>query len=272
MGGMRLVFEEDSRGWLSVLATALVVVLFHPLREVLQRWANYLIYGERDAPYTVISRLGQRLETAFAPESVLPVLVETVAHSLKLPYVAANIKAVDGTFQPAAVYSTAVKAPRAELLRLPLVFQQETIGEMVCAPRAPCESFSCSDLRLLADLAHSVGAPVHAVHLTADMRRLAVNSQQSREHLVLAREEERRRIRRDLNDGPGPTLAALALSASSVADLVETNPQAAAGLAMEIQRKIHSSIGDIRRLVYELRPPALDELAYWLLSVNVPHR
>lgn len=260
VSGLGYVFEEDGKGWAALLATALVAVLFQPLRETLQRWANHLIYGDRDDPYTVLARLGQRLETALAPEAVLPGIVETVAHSLKLPYVAVNQKASDNSLQTAAVYPSSASAPGEEAMHLPLVYQQEIIGELVLAPRAPGESFTSQDRRLLADLAHSIGAAAYNVRLTDDLRRLTADLQQSREHLVLTREEERRRIRRDLHDGLGPTLAALALSASSVADLAATNPQVAAKLAMEMQQEIRASIADIRRLVYELRPPALDEL------------
>jgi signal transduction histidine kinase len=113
---------------------------------------------------------------------------------------------------------------------------------------------------LLDDLAQQIGIAAHAVRLTADLRRLTDDLQQSRQRLVLAREEERRRLRRDLHDGLGPTLAALALSASTIADLAPRDPDAAATLAREMQQEIRSSIADIRRLVYELRPPALDEL------------
>ena len=76
-------------------------------------------------------------------------------------------------------------------LCIPLIHQGETLGYIVLGPRAPNEAFSSTDLRLLDDLAPQVGVAVHAVRLTADLQR-------SREQLVLAREEERRRLRRDL--------------------------------------------------------------------------
>ena len=72
----------------SILATGLVAVLVQPLRDRLQRGVNRMMYGERDDPVTVLSRLGQRLEGTLAPDAVLPSLVETVAQTLKLPYVA----------------------------------------------------------------------------------------------------------------------------------------------------------------------------------------
>ena len=77
---------------------------------------------------------------------------------------------------------------------------------------------------------------------------------------MLAREEERRRLRRDLHDGLGPTLAALALKAGTVGDLVPRQPEQAQAVARELYGDIRATIGEIRRLVYALRPPILDEL------------
>jgi signal transduction histidine kinase len=91
------------------------------------------------------------------------------------------------------------------------------------------------------------------VRLTADLQR-------SRERLVLAREEERRRLRRDLHDDLGPTLASLGLAASTVADLIPKNPTAATKLVKELESQMRATVGNVRRLVYDLRPPTLDEL------------
>jgi signal transduction histidine kinase len=231
----------------SILATGLVAVLFQPLRERLQRGVNHLMYGERDDPVTVLSRLGERLEATVAPDAVLPALVETVAQALKLPYAAIAWGGDGGEI--AAAYGQPVGEPS----HLPLVHRGEVVGELVVAPRAPGEAFNPADRHLLENIAHQAGAAVHAVRLTAELQR-------SRQRLVAAREEERRRLRRDLHDGLGPNLASQNLKLAAVKQLLARDTAAAAPLLDQVMTQNQGTVDEIRRLVYDLRPPALDTL------------
>ena len=242
------LFQAQGNLAISLSATALVAVLFQPLRGRLQRGVNRLMYGERDDPYAVISHLGRRLEATLAPEAVLPTVVETIAQALKLPYAAILLNEGEG-FRSAAAYGSPVTEPEA----LPLVYQREEIGRLEFAPRAPGEGFSDADRRLLEDLARQAEVSVHAVRLTADLQR-------SRERLVATREEERRRLRRDLHDGLGAQLAGLNVQAGTLRRLIPRDPAAADELAVELRNELRGAIADIRRLVYDLRPPALDDL------------
>lgn len=233
---------------ISLFATGLVTVLFQPLRELLQRGVNRLLYGHRDEPYTVITRLSQRLKETLEPEAVLSTIVETVAQALKLPY-AAILWKQEETVELAASYGK----PAGEPLILPLVYQAETIGQLQLAPRAPGEAFTPADRRLLDELARQAGLAAHAVKLATDL-------QKARERLVLVHEEERRRLRRDLHDGVGPTLASLSQRIDTACHLVSRDPDAAILLLSNLKAQIKSTISDLRRVVYALRPPILDEL------------
>src|SRR5215203_4598899 len=225
-------------------------MLFQPLRERLQRGVNRLMHGERDEPYAVVSRLGQRLEATLSPEAVLDTITQTVREALKLSYVAVALeKAGDA---PAEVAASAGK-PVDEPLRLPLAYQNEPVGELLIGSRSPGEGFSAADRRLLDALARQAGIAAHAVRLTADLQR-------SRERLVTAREEERRRLRRDLHDGLGPTLASMTLQTEAARDLFAADPARADALLADLTQQLQAATADIRRLVYALRPPALDDL------------
>ena len=246
------VFHSAGNLALSLLATGLIAFLVQPLRQRLQRGVNRLIYGERDEPYAVIARLGQRLESTLTPDAVLPTIVETVAQALRLPYAALELDNAEHQLLRAE-YGDLGAAQESALTRLPLVYQNEAIGTLVLAPRAPGESFSQADGRLLNDFVRQAGIAAHVVRLTTDL-------QHSRERIVSAREEERRRIRRDLHDGLGPALASLAMEADGAREWTHSDPDRVEMTLADVTAKAQAALQDIRRLVYDLRPPALDEL------------
>ena len=247
VGGLGALLQPRGNLLVSILVVGLVAVLFQPLRARFQRGVNRLMYGERDEPYKVLSRLGRRLEGTLAPDAALKTIVETIAQALKLPYAAITL-AQEGTFVTAAEYGTSSGEP----LVLPLTYGPETVGQLILNPRAPEGAFTTSDLRALEDLARQVGVTAYAVRLTADLQR-------SRERLVTAREEERRRLRRELHDGIGPQLAALTLKLETARNKLANDPVADA-LLSDLAARARSAVVDVRRSVHALRPPALDEL------------
>lgn len=247
VGYLGTLFRVGGNLFISLLATGLVAVLFQPLRERLQRAVNHFLYGQRDEPYTVITRLSQRLEEALVPDDVLPSIVATVAQTLKLPYATILLKR-DDAFALTASYGK----PAGDLLKLPLVYQSETIGQLCLSQRAPGEAFTPADKRLLDELARHAGLAAHAIRLTTDL-------QSARERLVTTREEERRRLRRDLHDGLGSALTGVTFKLDAADTLLDQDPARARALLAEARAQTQSSISDIRRLVYNLRPPILDE-------------
>lgn len=247
VNGLGAVVQGQAHLASSLLATGLVALVFHPLRTRLQGGVNRLMYGERDDPYAVLSRLGQRLESTLAPDALLPTIVQTIAHSLKLPYAALALQH-DGQLALTASIGSPPPAP----LTVPLVHQGEPVGQLLLAPRPGERSFSAADRRLLDDLARQAGIAVHAVQL-------AVALQHSRERLVTLREEERRRLRRDLHDGLGPALAGVLLNLNAIRRQLGSESRVD-DLLVQTRSDIQAIIADLRRVVYELRPPALDEL------------
>lgn len=255
VGYLGALFQARETTVISLAATALVAVLFQPLRERLQSGVNRLLYGQRDEPYAALSRLGRRLETTLAPEAILPAIVETVREALKIPYAAITY----GDGATGTVAATSGTPPTEDPLRLLLVHGSESVGELVLGQRGRGEAFSRADRRLLDDLARQAGVAVHAVRLTADLQRSNERLAAARERLVTAREEERRRLRRDLHDGLGPRLASLTLRLETARDRLARDPEAEALLA-DLAERTRETVADIRRVVYALRPAALDDL------------
>jgi signal transduction histidine kinase len=241
--------------FVSLVATGLVALVFNPLRERLQASVNRLLYGERDDPYLLLSRLGQRLEETLTPDAVLPTLVEMVARALKLPFVAIALPS-DRGMAVVASHGTPVPSP----LVLPLVYRQELVGQLLVAPRPGSDSLSAADRRVFSDLTRQAAVAVHAGELTAKARRLSAELQQAHTRLVTLREEERRRLRRDLHDGLGPILASVTLQAENARDLLRSDPTEADAVLADLTTQAQTAIADIRRVVYDLRPPALDDL------------
>jgi signal transduction histidine kinase len=248
VGGLGALLRATSAPLLAALASGTVALLVLPLRDRLQRLVNRFLYGERDDPYTVLARLSRQLARAGDPQTVLQTMTESVARALKLPYVAIGLRERAGN-RIAVAYGVDTGAT----VTLPLLYGDEPLGELRVAPRGDDRELTPRDRELLGALARQAGAAIQAAQLTSEL-------QQSREQLVLAREEERRRLRRDLHDGIGPTLASLAQRIDTASYLVAEEPLRTTALLQEVKGQVRATIADLRRVVEDLRPPVLDEL------------
>ncbi len=260
VGLLSQFFQTTGNLTISLIATGLIAVAFQPVRDRLQFSVNRLMFGQRDDPYAVLSHLSQTLQTTAVPTETLTSIVETIAATLKLPYVA--IELVE---QGEKIGQAATGEPIGEMVELPLRYQKETVGRLLVSPRSPNEKFTVKEEKLLADIAAQTGPVASATRLTLALQR-------SREKLVMTREEERRRIRRDLHDGLGPTLASQTLQLDTVLELlIDNDPETAGQHVKRLKAQTQQMVADIRRLVYELRPPALDELGLLeALRAHVP--
>lgn len=229
-------------------AALVLAVVFSPLRVRVQRAVDHLVYGRRDEPYAVIAVLGRRLGEALDPDAVLPAIAGTVAESLRLPYVAVELNADDGE-RIVAFHGR----PGGVITRLPLVYQQETVGHLLVSPRAGEATVGHRDVAVLEALGRQAGVAAHGVRLTAELRR-------ARERLVVAREEERRRLLRDLHDELGPRLASQTLMVHAVRTALGHDRGRADTLLADLEAETRRSLEEVRRIARGLRPPALDEL------------
>lgn len=253
LGGLYLlVVAVSSRlGWLPsragpFVASLSVALLFGPLRTQARRVISHSLFGDRDDPYEVMDRLARRLEATASADSVLTTLVETLTETLRLSYAAIRLRG-------AADRATSYGVPTGSSIIVPIVHAGEQVGELEIDPGARREPFGVSDQRLLDGLARQVG--VISQNLLLEMR-----LRQSLERLVTAREEERRRLRRDLHDGLGPSLATTAMQVDLAASLIERDPARARKILTDLGRAQRDAVAGLRRLVDGLRPPVLDRL------------
>ncbi|WP_018655084.1 sensor histidine kinase [Actinomadura flavalba] len=215
--------------------------VFEPVRRRLQRAVDRLIHGERD-PYRIADRLNRRLQSISDPRAALTVAAATVREALHADGVVIEVLDRDGQ-----VTSVRSGDPGERRHFVPLVWHSEPVGRLLYGLSRPPDPRLASVLsRNLAELASAT--------------RLAIDVQRSRERILRTREEERRRLRRDLHDGLGPTLASLAMTVDAARIRLRTDPGAVDPLLEELRTTMGRTIGDIRDLVYGLRPPALDDL------------
>jgi signal transduction histidine kinase len=237
VAGIGTSLDARGAGWLPWLATAVVAVAFQPLREGIQAAVNRLTFGAWQEPQEVVRSLHARLERAATPDGALREVLTTVRDQLRLDGLA--VTGTDGV--PVAEVGEVVST---HVRRLPLVHAGTPVGTLSVAGGRRRRR----DDAVLGELAGALAPAVSAARLHADLLH-------SRERLVLAREEERRRLRRDLHDGLGPSLAGLVMKLDAARNLLGDE-----ALLREMRTDVQTTMADVRRLVDGLRPVALDEL------------
>lgn len=233
----RVISEQLGR---SAVATVLLVLAAAPVLHRLQRLVDRVMYGDRADPARVWSRFGAQLATE---QAGLSGVAESIGRALRLPYLA--VEQDDG---PLASFGPAPDQPA----QLPLIYDGATVGRLTIGLRPGERQLDEADRRVLELLAAPLAVAVHATVVSAEL-------QASRERLVEAREEERRRLRRELHDGLGPSLTGIAFTADAAANQVAGRPELTR-LLDALRRDARVALADVRRVVDDLRPPALDEL------------
>lgn len=232
-----------------IVATGLVALTLQPVRMRVQRGLDRWVFGDRDEPYRALAGLSRRLGEG-EDDGPLAVVAEAVRSSLQYPAVAIEWRDADG--EPVVVARAVGSRPPGAEWREPVVFDGRHVATLVAGLPEGEPQPGASEQRLLRDLAGAAGAVVQSALYAGEIAR-------SRDLLVRAREEERRRLRHDLHDGLGPTLASVAMGLDAAATRLADDHDLAA-LLHDLDRALQDAITDIRRLVQGLRPPALDDL------------
>jgi signal transduction histidine kinase len=232
----------------TLLALLLVAGLYVPLRDPLWRVVRRWVLGEREDPYRVVAGVAERLELSDSPADQLGAVAAAVAEAFRSPYVGVEVDAADGSRQ-VAEHGTRPAAVQS----LPIAYRGEQVGRLLLPRDGVRAHLVTRDERLLADVVRQAAAAARASSLAAQL-------QASREELVAAREEERRRLRRDLHDGLGPSLGAVVLRIDTARNLAADRPEDADRLLRQARDDVSAALADVRRLVHDLRPPALDDV------------
>lgn len=248
-----------SEGIVPFVAAFAVALAFHPARVRLQRAVDRLFHGRRGDPYALLQDLDRTLREADSPREALTAAAALVRDGLRLPGVALVVALPEG----GEVREQAGTLPPRPAT-LPLELHGQQVGTLLVAPRPGRANGSQdvdgdarvadADHRVLQDLAGPLASAAFALRLSGDLEK-------SHRALLAAREEERRRLRRDLHDGLGPSLAGIVMGLDVVRSSLGRGDTARADhLVGTVSDQARAAVDDVRRLVDGLRPPALDDL------------
>jgi two-component system NarL family sensor kinase len=225
----------------SLAATGAVALGLQPTLSALQRCVHHLLGGDRDEPYRVVARLRDVLVDTVDPLAVPALLTETIARSLRVPYVAVETYGRHGP-RVIAEHGLPGQAPDA----FDLLCHAQPIGRLLVAPRNSGGRFTRRERMVLADVALHAAAAVAITLLLQDLR-------ESRERLMVAHEEERRRLRRDLHDGLGQSVAGLCMQVRAAQRVIAPQTQATT-ILNELADDLQTCTAEVLRLVDPTAP------------------
>ncbi len=251
---------------LSILATAVVAVAFQPVRDRVQRLANRLVYGRRATPYEVLSEFAKRMAGTLEAEEQLPRLARTLAEGTGASTTSVWL-AVHDELRPAATWpgegSAIAPMPLSDPPAIPgqtltlAVRHDEVLLEALSLAKAPGDRLTPTEEKLANALAAQAGLVFRNVRLTRELLDRLDELQLSRQRLVAAQDEERRRIERNIHDGAQQQLVALAMKVRLARSLAARDRDRAASMVVELGEGLTGALEELRDLARGIYPPLL---------------
>ncbi|MEE1823645.1 histidine kinase [Streptomyces sp. BE20] len=243
---LRRLLPQASTADAQLLAAGALAIggLLGPTTRWVVRAVDRFYYGDRARPYQVVRALAERLSRAVSPSDAPPLLCDTVVNALGLPGARVVLHTRTG---PLELASVGVLGPNSQVF--PLSYEGTVIGDLYAPPRAGQPELDAQDHEVLRFLADQAAPAIASLRLYEEL-------QSGRRQIVLAREEERRRLRHDLHDGLGPTLSGLRLGVDTARAAVPQDSAAARSLGA-VSAGIGQAIVELRRITEGLAPAAL---------------
>jgi len=247
---------------LPFMAAAVVALAFQPVRRWASRLANRLVYGKRATPYEVLSRLAHGMGSQYSADEALPSLARVLAEGVGAARAEVWLR-VGGRLRPAAAWPDEGSARDVPLVlsgadlpaipgtdrAVPVLHEGEVLGALaISMPRG--EAVTPATDKLLTDVASQTGLLLRNVRLIEELRA-------SRQRLVAAQDEERRRLERNIHDGAQQQLVALSVKLRLAEGLVRRDPDRAAALVSEVRGETQEALDDLRDLARGIYPPLL---------------
>ena len=251
VAGLGRFLGGNGSTWLLIATTGIIAIFVEPARHRVRGTVDRLVWGTRDDPLEVVRGVIDHVG-ADSDGELLPALVASLQRELRLDAVAIDVRTPDGWHRVAASGPVTTYERVVELEQ-----RDEVVGRLVVGwEHGPY--LRARDEHVLAELAGPVGLAVGWVRLATELRRSGVA-------IASTREEERRRLRRDLHDGLGPALTGVSLGLRTTLRQLERTTDPAIGvtsrqLLTRVADEVDALVIEVKRIVRDLRPTALDQL------------
>jgi signal transduction histidine kinase len=247
-------------GKIDLLSGVVIGLLFWPLRKIAVKIADRFVYGGRATPYEVLTSFAGRVGETYSTDDILPRMVQVLAKGVGAEGATVWLR-VGNDLRPSMTWPD--DAPAAASVRLtgdtlPMIPDQyasevrdqgELLGALsVVMP--PSDPMTPGKERLVRDLASQAGLVLRNVRLIEELRA-------SRQRLVTAQDEERRKLERNIHDGAQQQLVALAVKLRLADTLMDRDPSKAHDLMTQLQGETHGALEDLRDLARGIYPPLL---------------
>ena len=257
-----------SSGLVTFAAAAIMAVAFQPVRERARHLGNRLVYGKRATPYEVLSQFSDRVAGVYSTEDVLPRMAKILGEGTGAALSQVWLR-VGSELRPAAVWPSAQKElpPPLRLSSeehpqmpgvtraVPVRHQGELLGSLAVV-MPPSEPLTPAHEKLLSDLASQAGLVLRNVRLTEELRAKLEELKASRQRIVTAQDEERRRLERNIHDGAQQQLVALAVKIG-LAKQLAGKESPAGELLNQLQGEVAEALNNLRDLARGIYPPLL---------------
>ena len=267
--GVGTAVGSSRNPFLTIVAAVVIALVFQPLRQLAGRFANRIVYGKRATPYEVLSHFSERMADTYATEDVLERMTRILAEGTGATKAETWLR-IGEELRPSAAWpeQVGVKTPvplgaDAELPPLdgatravPVRHQGELLGALTVL-KPPNEPLSTTEDKLMNDLASQAGLVLRNVRLTAELESNLQELRASRQRLVRAQDEERRKLERNLHDGAQQQLVALSVKERLAEGLIERDPQKAKEMLAAIQADTVDAIETLRDFARGIYPPVL---------------
>jgi signal transduction histidine kinase len=262
--GIGAAIGKRSNSVLTFAAAAIVAVAFQPVRTRARRFADRMVYGKRASPYEVLSDFADRVSNVYSTDDVLPRMAQIVAAGTGATRAEVWLRVgpeirlsaewpADGEPRDHRLALTDGDLPQVpgSTRTFPVRHQGELLGAIsVDVPAS--DPLTPSQEKLVQDLASQAGLVLRNVRLIEELKA-------SRQRLVAAQDQERRRIERNIHDGAQQQLVALAVKLNLAGALIGRDEVKQREMIDQLKSETQDALENLRDLARGIYPPLLSD-------------